>query len=409
MGFLLAGLGACIALLVRDLHESPDRLAVLSSAFAVGLLVVAAIGPLLLRLGSITKVLRGGAFVCAVGALLLALAPSFVVAVAGGLLVGLGGALLVLIAPLLLDGPAAATRLTRVNAVASATGIFAPLAIGGIDSLGPTGRLALLAPIPPLLLLSAFARPAANHPAQTRALDPTVASVPAVGSAVIGMPGDSGVVLGLAAGSALTESAGEGGAGAGAMGAKGVGVVVRAWFRVVLAVAVEFCFVVWAVARLQATGLPTATAALLGSAFPIGMAVGRAIGPLRVRGWSPVVPAGALAAAGTLMVSLSGTPVLVVAGLMLAGVGVAPLYPITIAELVATPGLSPTRLAALGALASGTAILLAPAVLAGLATVVELRTAFLIPLPLLVALFAISRPLTSASWTQATDQLEERR
>ncbi|WP_344108275.1 MFS transporter [Kribbella alba] len=393
MGFLLAGLGACIALLVRDLHESPDRLAVLSSAFAVGLLVVAAIGPLLLRLGSITKVLRGGAFVCAVGALLLALAPSFVVAVAGGLLVGLGGALLVLIAPLLLDGPAAATRLTRVNAVASATGIFAPLAIGGIDSLGPTGRLALLAPIPPLLLLSAFARPAATHPAQTRALDPAVASLPAVGSAVIGMPGDSGVVLLPAAGSAAGESAGGGAAGA---GAKGVRAVVRGWFRVVLAVAVEFCFVVWAVARLQATGLPTASAALLGSAFPIGMAVGRAIGPLRVRGWSPVVPAGALAAAGTLLVSLSGTPVLVVAGLTLAGVGVAPLYPITIAELVATPGLSPTRLAALGALASGTAILLAPAVLAGLATVVELRTAFLIPLPLLMALFAISRPLTSA-------------
>jgi hypothetical protein len=47
--------------------------------------------------------------------------------------------------------------------------------------------------------------------------------------------------------------------------------------------------------------------------------------------------------------------------------------------------------------------------LAGLATVVELRTAFLIPLPLLVALFAISRPLTSASWTQAADQLEEGR
>jgi hypothetical protein len=74
-------------------------------------------------------------------------------------------------------------------------------------------------------------------------------------------------------------------------------------------------------------------------------------------------------------------------------VGVAPLYPITIAALVATPGLSPARLAALGALASGTAILVAPTALAALATVVDLRTAFLIPLPLLVMLFAISRPL----------------
>jgi MFS family permease len=387
MGFLLAGLGACVALLVRDLNESPDRLAVLPSAFAVGLLVIAAVGPLLLRLGDITNVLRGGSLVCAIGALLLALAPSFVVAIAGGLLVGLGGALLVLIAPLLLDGPTAANRLTRVNAVASATGVFGPLAIGGVDSLGTTGRIALLAPILPLLLLAALARPAESTrpadaaPASSPPTTPTV--IPSAVPAVI-PGGDRSAALGSA------------------------GLVARGWLRVVLAVAVEFCFVVWAVARLQAAGLPTATAALLGSAFPIGMAVGRAIGPLWIRGWSALVPSGALAAGGTLVVSLTGAPVLVVAGLALAGVGVAPLYPITIAALVATPGLSPARLAALGALASGTAILVAPAVLATLATVLDLRTAFLIPLPILLILFAISRPWGSGRTEErrTPDQLE---
>lgn len=163
------------------------------------------------------------------------------------------------------------------------------------------------------------------------------------------------------------------------------------WLRVVLAVSVEFCFVVWAVARLVASGLPTAAAALLGSAFPIGMAVGRAIGPIRYRGWSPVFPSGALAACGTLLVSLFDAPAVVALGLVVAGLGVAPLYPVTLAALVATPGLSSARLAAVGAMASGTAILVAPALLAVLARVVDLRTAYLVTLPLIAILFLLSR------------------
>jgi MFS family permease len=104
-----------------------------------------------------------------------------------------------------------------------------------------------------------------------------------------------------------------------------------------------------------------------------------------------MIPAALLATAGTLLVSLFGAPAAVTVGLVLAGLGVAPLYPLTIAALVAIPGINPARLAALGALASGTAILLAPSFLAALAGWLDLRTAFLIPLPLLALLWAISR------------------
>lgn len=344
LGFLLAGLGACVAVLARDLELPAERLALLPSAFAVGLLVVAVVGPVVLRTFAISVVLRVGSIVCALGGVLIAVAPQYAVAIGGGLCVGLGGALLILIAPLLLSGPTAAVRLTKVNAFASATGILAPLAIGAVDVFASTGRLAMLAAAPPLLALAIFARPAATH-----------------------QQAASGGLVVLQ--------------------------VARGWLRVVLAVAVEFCFVVWAVARLVATGLPMATAALLGSAFPIGMAVGRAVGPLRLRDWSPLVPAGVLAIGGTLLVSLFDGPAVVTAGLVVAGIGVAPLYPMTVAALVATPGLSPARLAALGAAASGAAILSAPAILAGLTRVIDLRTAFLITLPLLATLFAISRPL----------------
>ncbi|GAA0614029.1 MFS transporter [Kribbella sandramycini] len=345
LGYLLAGLGACVAILARDLDEPTGRLALLSSAFAVGLVVIAVVGPMLLRTRSISVVLRIGSVICAAGGALIALAPAYSLVVVGGLCVGLGGALLVLVAPLMLHGPTAAARLSRVNAVASAAGILAPLTIGVVDALGITGRVAMVVAVPPLLAL-AFFKGADSTP-------------PEPAEAPTGHPVGRTVFL--------------------------------AWLRVVLAVGVEFCFVVWAVARLAASGLSLPVAALLGTSFPVGMAVGRAIGPVHYRSVPPVVFGGAVAIVGTLLVSLPDTPAIIAAGLVIAGIGVAPLYPVTLAALVATPGLNPTRLAGLGALASGTAILITPAALAGLARVVDLRTAYLITIPLLVALFVLSR------------------
>lgn len=374
MGFVLAGLGACVAILARDLDEPTGRLALLSSGFAVGLLIVAVIGPRMLRHWPMPTVLALGSVLCAVGAVLIGVAPTYAVAIAGGLFVGLGGALLVLVAPLMLNGPTAASRLSRVNAVASGTGILAPLAIGTLDGLGPSGRLAMIAAAPPLILLAAFTRRRAAPPTDSVQEREVVAvlidSAPAVGLGRKWRRVGRRVVMDV-----------------------GVG-----WLRVVLAVSVEFCFVVWAVARLVATGLPTPTAALLGSAFPIGMAVGRAIGPIQLRNWSPIYPSSLLAACGTLLVSLFDVPAVVALGLVVAGLGVAPLYPVTLASLVATPGLSSARLAAVGALASGTAILIAPAILAVLARVLDLRTAYLITLPLLAVLFLLSRRSARAAF-----------
>ncbi len=224
-----------------------------------------------------------------------------------------------------------------------------------IDALGVTGRFAMLIAVPPLLVLATLKGPDSVAPILSEA-----PSGHAVGRAV------------------------------------GLG-----WLRVVLAVGVEFCFVVWAVARLVDSGLALAVAALLGTSFPIGMAVGRAIGPVHWRSVPPVVVGGSLAIVGTLLVSLFNAPALIAIGLVIAGIGIAPLYPVTIAALVAMPGLSPTRLAALGALASGAAILITPAVLAALARVMDLRLAYLITIPLLVVLFALSRTLRLASRTGA--------
>jgi MFS family permease len=119
------------------------------------------------------------------------------------------------------------------------------------------------------------------------------------------------------------------------------------------------------------------------------MAIGRMIGPVRLGRTSALLPGSVVAAAGAVLVCSTNSPALVTIGLGLAGLGVATLYPITVADLIGTPGARPAHLASLSAFASGIAILVAPAVLAALANVVDLRTAFLITLPLLAILLAV--------------------
>ncbi|MEU8272363.1 hypothetical protein AB0B89_35080, partial [Sphaerisporangium sp. NPDC049002] len=283
---------------------------------------------------------------------------------------GLGGAGLVLVTPALLDGPGVAARLTRVNAAASTAGVLAPLALGALDSLGPTGRLVLLAAVPPLLVAAGVttSRPATSHPATAHRPPPAgpPTSVPPAS-----VPHTRG-----------------------ARGVRGVRAsrreVARRWTRVTLAVSVEFCFAVWAVARLQETGVTPGEAAGLGSTFAIGMALGRIAAPRLVQRVRVVPLCAVTIAAGALVVVATNGPLSVAAGLAVAGLGVAPLYPVTLADLVATPDLRASHSASLGALASGTAILLAPSALAALGQVADLRLAFLVTVPLLVALAAMN-------------------
>jgi MFS family permease len=341
LGYAITALGACLVLLAADFGVPPEELAWLPATFGFGLLAMAPAGPLLLR-GSPRPALTGGSLAVAAGATLLALAPVPAVAVAGALLLGAGGAAFALVTPAMLAGKAAATQLTKVNAASSSAAVLAPAAIGGLNATGlVSGRLALLLVVPPLVYLAVTARPVAVDSPLERDARPAA------------------------------------------------GAVARRWAVVVLAVSVEFCFTIWAVARLAAAGMAPGTAAALGTAFPVGMALGRLAGPALI-GRIPVVPIGAaITAAGALVVVVAGGPVLITAGLVVAGAGVATLYPVALAALVATPRLSAAHAASLGALASGTAILAAPAALARLADVMDLRLAFLITLPLLAALLLL--------------------
>jgi hypothetical protein len=352
IGFAVGALGGVLVLLARDLDLPTGRLDWLASGFGGGLVLVAVLGSAVLRRGS-DPVLRAGAGGLAAGLLGLALAPSPAVAVAGSLALGLGGALITLVSPVILSGPTAPALLSRATGIASVSGICAPLLLSAVDAAGPPGRLALLLPVPALAVL--VVRGVRTGPADRDA--------------------------GGSAEPAVVAPAGRFG------GVRAVVEVARRWLRVVLAVSVEFALLVWAAARLQEVGLTSALAAGAAVSFAAGMAAGRlGAGPLLRRGVPVAIVGTVLAAVGTTMVAAGPAPGLVAAGLLLAGTGLGPQYPLALAEVMGSPGLAASRAAALGALASGTAILGSPAAVGAVGRAAGLATAYWLVLPVLALL-----------------------
>ncbi|MET9067441.1 hypothetical protein [Streptosporangium sandarakinum] len=421
LGFSVNSLGACLVLLAGDLDAPPESLAWLASSFGAGLLVVGAAGSMLLRSGS-RPALFTAALVTAAGAVLLATGAAAAVAAAGALLLlGLGAAGIVLVTPALLRGPGAAAGLARANAVGSVSAILGPPAIGALETAGADGRLALLLAVPPLLFLAADTRPRAASPVDAEGSAPALfpmadrpGGTPPAGRDRSGDTSPagkdpSGDTFPAGKGrSGDTSPAGEDPSGAPApaadAGTRGrTRRTAGAWAAIVAAVSIEFCFTIWATARLRDTGLSDGGSAAAATAFLVGMAAGRLAAARLVGRGFPVIPAGCgLAAVGTLLVALPGAPAPVAAGLTLAGLGVAPLYPVTLARLVGVPGLTAARSAAYGALASGTAILAAPSGIAVLGAVLDLRAALLLAvLPLAAGLAAATAlpPLLARSRT----------
>jgi hypothetical protein len=346
LGYLLAALGPCLILLARDLDVPRTGLAWVSAGFGVGLLLLGLVGERLLAVGA-WRVLRGSVAGLSVGAALLGTSRSVYPAQAGALLLGVGGAGIVLVTPVLVSGAGAAKRLVVVLGLSNLTGIGAPLLISAVDATSGLGRAALLLPVPLLAWLAFRRRPAA---AVVAPREP--APAPAAGTARRGA---------------------------------------RWWLAIVCAVSPEFAFLVWGAARLEDSGLGPAAASAAAAAFPVGMAAGRFLAP-RLLDRLPLVPIGvALAAAGAALAAAPVGPALVATACGLAGLGIAPLYPVLLDRLMRKAGLDPRRAAGVGALASGTAVLFAPVLLSVLARAVTLRLGFLAAMPFLLMVLVLYR------------------
>ncbi len=356
LGFLLNGLGAVLGPLQRQLHLERAAVAFYPSLFAVGLLAVGlAGGPVVARLGH--RVAAALAVIgLAAGAVLLA-GPGRLLTLVGAVALGAAGALTVQVVPAALSQRhphAESTALAEANAVSSLAAVLAPAVVAGALAGGLDWRIGYLLPVLPVAaaLLVMLRR--------GRSADPAPAGRPETAPAVGAAPGlEPGPLLGR-------------------------------WVDVVLAVSVEFCLVFWAATAFtdwHRAG-PAAAPALAGI-FLLGMAIVRAVAGRLLPGHHPFtvlqLACGAAAAGFAVFWAVPST-LGAAAGLLVTGAGVALLYPVTLARLVAAWPSAPDRAAARGALASGVAIGGAPLLLARLSDGIGLRLAYLIVPALLAAL-----------------------
>jgi hypothetical protein len=244
---------------------------------------------------------------------------------------------------------APAARIGEANALGSAASVFAPLAVSAALAAGLGWRTGYLAP--PLLALAVIALPvwrlALPNAATSMRDSPSGTPAPMLGR----------------------------------------------WVDLLVAVSVEFCMIFWAASAFIAWyHASPSQAPALASLFLVGMATVRGLSaPIIRRIPNPrilVEVCAACAAAGFALFWAAPTLVLAAAGLLVAGLGVALLYPTTVSRVVAAWPHKPDRAAARAALGSGIAIGGAPFLLAQLSDAIGLRAAFLIVPALLLVLAA---------------------
>src|SRR5215218_5789827 len=350
--YLLSGLGPLMPSLRKELGLSYTIASLHFSAFAVGMILAGLVGDLVVRRYGRTKVFWAGAAGLVAGAVALTLFHSPTLTVGSVLLMGGVGSLVLILIPAILSdrhGENRAIAIVEANTLSAATGAMAGLLIGLGEQTAAGWRGALLLSLAiPLFLVIRFGRVALPTAHQSVAQRGVGTHLPVAYWAF--------------------------------------------WLAVVLSVGIEFSLIFWGADFLVAAGLSTSVAATTVSLFLWGMVGGRLAGRQVARQTTTerlLLLALGVAAAGFFVYWLSPVALVAVLGLFLAGIGVANLYPLTVAlALGAAPGQSNEAGARLS-FASGTAILAAPLLLGALADSVDIRLAYaVVPVFILGALMA---------------------
>jgi MFS family permease len=409
VGFWLNGLGPVLPLLQHDLHVSRGTVAFYPSAFALGLIVLGITAPRLTGPGRRHAVFTVAVLAMGGGACLISAAIAPVISLVGALVMGAGAALVVGLVPALssdVEGTGEAGLVSRANALSSAAGLLAPLLIAGAVSVRvgwPTGYLVmpLVGAIAVLVLLYRVRLPDADPPPDEAGISlaaPAAGGPPAARDrpATVGPPADGD-----------RPAAGRNPPGD-PLDASTVSVPPetdpwRLWLSLVLAVSAEMCVVFWAPSYLHSNlGLRTATASALAGAFLLGMATGRAsVTPVTSRlgtGNRAIFTVTGVAVAGFAIFWFADVAWLATIGLGVIGLGIALMYPLTVARYVAAAPTSSTRASARAALGSGVAIAVAPFVLATISDATGLHAAYLL-VPVLCAALVINTRLIHRSVT----------
>jgi fucose permease len=353
-GFLTNGLGPVLPFLQAELSVRRGEIGTFSLFLAFGLLTVGLLGHWVVRLVGRRAAFWAGVVAMTSGALLLPAASSLLVLGASVALIGAGGAMLVFLVPAILadrHSHLAMRAIVLMTGIVSTTAILAPLLISLSVTMGTGWRIGYIA-------------------------------VPVAAAVVL-------AVIGWRVqfqGEHLVPAALPSGAHAGHQG----GSYWRRWIDVLGVISVEMCMVFWSADYLVSVlRVDAATAAGMLSLFLIGMAVGR-VGGGRFSGTGSLfLSAVTVSAVGFAIFWLASTPIVAAIGLLITGLGVALLYPLSISRAIAAWPSDPTRASARAALAVGLAFGIAPYALASIAERTGFRSAFLI-VPALLAVVTIN-------------------
>jgi fucose permease len=344
--YLLNIQGNVIPFLKSELDLSFWAVSLHSSAVAVGLLAVGLFGDLVRRRLGRPNALRLAVGGMATGAVLLCLARASWASIASCVILGFFGGLIPSIAPAILADIHRERRdvaFAEATAVSYGFGMLGPLTTGLFLGLALGWRYAVIV------------------------------------GAVFG-----GLILLRFRRLSFDASASDGASRQGRLPAP----YWAYWCLGVAGIALEFSILLWAPTFLeQVAEFPAAWAATIAAGFSLGMLLGRLAASVLVR----LVPAGSVFLSA-LLITLVGfglywgfnQPAPVVLGIFALGLGIGPLYPLTLGFAI---GAAPRAIDVASArfmLAAGAAILLAPIILGRLADEVGLRLAHLM-VPALVA------------------------
>lgn len=355
--FCLYALGPVLAFLHSELRLSYTLTSLHSALWAGGTILTGVVfGPLVRQVGRRT-VLWGSGLGTAAGALLLSVSHVVALTLLATGILGIAGTLVQTATTVILSdrhGPLRARALIEGGVVAAAAAVVAPAVLGSLDRTGLGWRAGMLLPVFGVAALWLVFCRDRLPPAQPAA-------------------------------------AGEGGSGPLPRGYWPLAVLVS------VVVGIEFSVVFYGAVLLDDDrGLTTAAAATAMSAFYVGILLGRVAGagltrPCRVT--SMLFLALATTTAGFAVFWLSPHPAVAIAGLFVTGLGVANLYPLSIALAVARAPGQTDRATARTQLLIGAAVLVAPLTLGAVADQVGVLRAFVVePVLLIVAvsLFATS-------------------
>ena len=338
--YLLAIQGNIIPFLRSELHLSYGAVILHSSAFAAPGFVTGMFGDWLIRRYGRRRVLWLGALGMLAGAALLCVASAAWFSIGSCALMGASGGLIWIVVTAVLSelhGDRRNVALAEASASAYAFGTVAPLVTSLCLSLSLSWRYAVLVGVVfgGIILL-------------------WLGRTPIPDSAVISTPGRASLPAPYWI----------------------------YWCALTMAIAIEFCILLWAPEFLQqVVGLPATSAAAAAAVFGLAMLTGRAAGGSLLR----VIAAQRLFPLALLVTSLGfliywglPRPPVAIVGLFVLGLGVALLYPLTLALAMGAAGTRADTASARAALAGTLGILVTPALLGGLADKVGLSLAHLI-------------------------------